>query len=221
MTTVPLCACGQLSPDAVLCRTCGDRLKADLHRAAEAAADLDDAAWPVIRGGGGRPTRRVPPLPFDPEASDAAAQLRNTLSGWCRVIIDTRPDAGAWPRDTVPSMARWLLERMAVVRQHEAAADIADEVHEAVKRAVRAADRRPHGAVPDGPRPLEVAARSDVLGTPGEIASALEAQFGITVAPSTIRVWAARRRIEPRPGPRGTAVYRVGDVVELCTARRD
>jgi hypothetical protein len=60
----------------------------------------------------------------------------------------------------------------------------------------------------------ERAAAADVLGTPGEISGALD-RIGIKVSASTIRKWASRGRLAPRPG----GVYALSDVLALCAAR--
>ena len=82
----PLCACGQPSPGAVICKTCTRGLQLALITAASLGPDLEAATarqarftGPGRRGGGSV-------LPFDERASNAAHALRAELSGWVRVL---------------------------------------------------------------------------------------------------------------------------------------
>jgi hypothetical protein len=246
--TTPLCACGQPSPDARLCRTCSRELKSALQFAASIAADLDDAVARLLRRGGGGPraSGHEVPLPLDLGASDAKYELRNTLSGWIRVIFETRPDAvRVWPPDTVAGMARWLAERLDVIRQHEAATEMHDEITEAVARARAIVDRQPDkigaGACDlcgaqmwaDGDSDSAVCERCEAVIVTGvrdrrrAMAAAADvlgsageisgalAKIGIQVPRGTITSWASRGRLAARPG----GVYAMSEVLALASAR--
>lgn len=82
----PLCACGQPSPGAVICKTCTRGLQLALITAASLGPDLEAATARQARftGPGRRGAGSV--LPFDERASNAAHALRAELSGWVRVL---------------------------------------------------------------------------------------------------------------------------------------
>ena len=84
----PLCACGQPSPGAVICKTCTRGLQLTLITAASLGPDLEAATARQARFTG--PGRRAggSVLPFDERASAAASALRNVLAGWVRVLSE-------------------------------------------------------------------------------------------------------------------------------------
>lgn len=165
----PLCACGQPSPDARLCRSCTARLRSSLEFAASISADLDDAvARLTVRGSGGG-SRRVPESgpPLDMAAMESRDALANELSGWVRVLLEHEPERcgpacracrhgsceairlSRWPRDTIADMARWLLFMLPAIRQREWAADMLHGVTSATAGAAAVIDRKPE-RVPAG-----------------------------------------------------------------------
>lgn len=217
--TGPLCACGAPSPGAVICTACGDRLRADLRLAVSLSEDLDAAvARLTVRGGGGRRTSDVQPLPFDPSASEAAGQLRTVLAGWTRVMQESHAKRSwPWPPDTVPGMAGWLDARMTALRQHEAAADVVTEVRDAVSgvRRVIGWDLVVRAVRSPGMTELAAAvAASDVLGSPAQISDWLSA-VGLSVAESTVSSWGTRGRIERKSG----GLYRLSEAYAMAAAR--
>ena len=86
--SAPLCACGQPSPGAVICKTCTRGLQLTLITAASLGPDLEAATARQARFTG--PGRRAggSVLPFDEAASAAAHALRSVLSGWVRVLTE-------------------------------------------------------------------------------------------------------------------------------------
>lgn len=239
----PLCACGQPSPDAILCRTCTGSLARSLAAAAVIGPDLDDAVARLLkRGSGGKRTGDDNPLPIDTGAMDARDQLRNCLSGWVRVLLDVHPGP-PYPPGTIASMARWLGERTALIRQAEWAAAMLADIQRHVQAAVAVIERKPE-LVPAGTceacgslllaelgtdtvrcscgmvtigiaeKRAQRAAAADVLGSAGEISGAL-AKIGIQVPRGTITSWASRGRLAMRPG----GVYAMSEVLALASER--
>lgn len=113
--------------------------------------DDDGRQWPG--------TLRPTPILYDQRASEAAAQLRTTITTWVRRLLDdseqpygphceacehpscdrvrnARPPAG----DTT-SCSRWLLLRLTTLQRHPAAAEIVDGIVKATERAEAAIDR--------------------------------------------------------------------------------
>lgn len=86
------CPCGQPAPDAAICGACERDLTLALLAAIVIGPDLDLAIARQTRFGD--PTGRggVSVLPFDERASEAAWVLRNTLSGWVRVLAEMAPE---------------------------------------------------------------------------------------------------------------------------------
>jgi hypothetical protein len=235
----------------MLCRACAASLARSLATAASLAGDLDDAVARLLKrgSGGGKRSGDDNPLPIDTGAMDARDALRNALSGWVRVIREMPYRADdPWPRDTVASMARWLHLRLDAIRQHEAAADIHDEITSAVARAAVVVDRQPE-RTPAGTceacgaqllaelgadevrcscgmlttalrqKRTDRAAAADVLGSAGEISGAL-GKIGISVPRGTITSWASRGRLTARPGKRnGQSVYAMSEVLALSSER--
>jgi hypothetical protein len=147
--------------DRQLCGAC----EADLARA------LGDVPWLARQlditlakqgshAGGGRSASI--PLPYDPRATEANYVLRSALVGWVRVQTETiLATAGPvcercahpscrWithtltlPGDTLPSMARWLLEDAERLAMHAAAEEAVDEIVSAVRSGIRLIDRPP------------------------------------------------------------------------------
>lgn len=135
------CPCGEPLPDtASIGPRCRDRLERELGDIPALVADLD---LTLSRQTGGQRYGTIgraadKPLPYDLGASDALGGLRVVLVGWVRVL-----DLGdVMPADDLPSMARWLQARIVRIVGHVAGAEIASEVHEAVRQSVRV------GAVP-------------------------------------------------------------------------
>jgi hypothetical protein len=214
--------------------------------AASISADLDDAvARLTVRGSGGG-SRHVPESgpPLDMAAMEARDALVTELSGWVRVLTDSRPDdVWTWPADTARGMALWLAGAMGTIRQREWAADMLHGVTSAAAGAAAVIDRKPE-RVPAGTcetcgtqllaelgadevrcqcgmlavalaaRRRDRAAAADVLGSAGEISGAL-ARIGITLPRGTITSWASRGRLIPRPG----GVYALSEVLALHAQR--
>ena len=144
--------CGKpVADDAYICPSCAFVLDDLLGEIAGSsgmpglAAELDVTLARMDRLGaqvGGRtPASIEKPLPFNAHASEKAWKLRNTLSGWVRVIAE---ETGAdLPVDTLADMARWLRPRVGWLRHHKAGGEAVDEIEDAVKDARRAIDRKP------------------------------------------------------------------------------
>lgn len=124
MSETPCPACGNPSPDGLLCRLCTNRLKADLAALPELLRELDVTVTRQARIGSGAAKDRTP-LPVNLAASDTAWAVRNTLLTWVRTIeigdADGLPDKpGAW--------CNWLGRRIERIRGHDEAGMLADEI---------------------------------------------------------------------------------------------
>lgn len=121
-----------------------------------ADGDDDGRQWPG--------TLRPTPVLYDQRASDAAANLRNTVTTWTRVLLDANPlpprppgphcqvcghpscdriRAGIPPAGDTASCSRWLLRRLAHLQRHPAAVEIVEDILHAVRLAEAAVDRPP------------------------------------------------------------------------------
>lgn len=155
-----LCDCGRPVADAYCCGACAGQLEDALrtitgHQGQHTwvtpiGEDLDIALTRLssISGAGGRVRKRgdVGPLLYDPRASTARLSLRNTLVGWVRVAHEASEAHGAsesLPDDTLPDMARWLLERVERIRHLEAAGEAVRDITKAVEHATKIVDRPP------------------------------------------------------------------------------
>ena len=137
-----LCAtgCGRPTRDVLLlCETCRWALECDLGD----VPWLDEQLELVLRRdavisehAGGRSAET--PLPLHTGALEARSQLRATLVGWVRDLAETGGDA--YPADTMPAMALWLLARINRIVVHPAADDVHAEIVGAVRYAWRVVD---------------------------------------------------------------------------------
>jgi hypothetical protein len=236
--TMPACGCSRPSPDAYLCRSCTRELRNTLILAASIATDLYDAvARQLTRGDGMRHAGKPePPLPVDLTAMTARIRLIRTLNTWTATITGRTIT-------TVAGGSITLIAHLEQLRQHQAAWHAATAITAAVMDAVAIIDRRPDlrpagecdncsaplraepsadtaickcGHVTTGiaQRRAERAAAADLLGTATEISEQL-ATIGVRVAAGTIRMWASRARLTPRPG----GMYAMSDVLTLVAQR--
>lgn len=84
-----LCACGQPSPDATICRDCTRDLTAALVTIVALAPDLEIALTRQAQFTGRSPIPGYAArLPYDERAAEAADQLRGVLVGWVRVLTE-------------------------------------------------------------------------------------------------------------------------------------
>lgn len=75
------------------------------------------------------------PVPYHDKASAVAHRMRNELSTWVRIVVDSRPDdAWTWPADNPPAIARWLAG-------HLAGMFISAELGSGIRGVVRDAER--------------------------------------------------------------------------------
>jgi hypothetical protein len=156
----PSCASctSPLGDDAVICSACAARLEKALVETEAVVRELDltlarqstrvemMGVMPVSDDDENRTLDapalgvHVQKLPYDRMASEALGTLRSRLVGWVRVALEEREEA-AWPRDTLPAMAAYLLARLEWLRHHAAAKDILDEIVSAVEAVERVTDR--------------------------------------------------------------------------------
>lgn len=167
------CNCGRPMPGtSSVCGACVADLERALGDVAFLAAQLKVSFTRQSRMGSGDGGRRSAerPLPFDLRASRVAAELRNTLVGWVRVLQEQVPAplsgpvcapacrhgscrkvrATREPSNTMPAMAAWILLHLDGVRRHEAGAEMVEEITTVVLVAEKAIDR-PAELVYSGP----------------------------------------------------------------------
>jgi hypothetical protein len=143
-------------------------------------------------------------------------------------------------------IARYLTSRLEQLRHHQAAGEAHDEIRGAVEAATRAIDRPANDRTYIGPCTCgtelyanpgrttttcrdcdtthDVEARResmreqlrDHLGTASYVAT-VATGLGVTVAASTVRMWAQRQHLESR-GTKEKPLYRVGDVIDVAKA---
>jgi hypothetical protein len=131
--------CGGIAGDMTLCETCGIGLRIELTDIPDLLTHLDitrsrqDKLTPPYDHGsrGGEI-----PLPYRPHVADVVWVLHSTLATWARTI---EPALG----ETTPTadLATWFLTHLGRVRMHPDAAQLVDEVTDAVHQARRAIDR--------------------------------------------------------------------------------
>lgn len=242
-----LCACGQPAPDTTLCRSCADRLAADLGDVPAYAQELELTLARLTRHGrsDGSPSTTTA-LPIDIRASEASWVLRNTLTGWIRVLDG---EGATWPEGTLTAMSRWLLARVDLLARHEEGDQAADEIGYAMRQVRHVVDRPPE-QIYAGPcdtdacaadvyakpgaqtarcrdcrteydvserREWLLAAVEDILATATEIAQALPGLLERGLSVNTIRSWAyAGRLVTHGVDLQGRPLYRIGDVIHLA-----
>lgn len=140
----PVDGCDRPRPgDRQVCRACEADLQRALAAVPELAAELDTtlARQKSVALGGGAGGGRERPLPYDPRASEAGWALRNTLTGWARILLGEYEEDP--PGDALADLAPWLLARLQRLAGHAAAEEAVDEICAAVRAAWRAVDRAP------------------------------------------------------------------------------
>jgi len=248
--TTPLCGCGQPAPDAVICHDCTATLAQALRDAITLAGELNTAIARQARFTAYTPARgSTHPLPYDPRAAEAAAELRAALAAALAPLATVTCPAGS-----IAAMAHWLLASLGRLRQHPDAPQWLHGITQAVRHAARVIDRPPARVyagpcdcgtdltAPPGTTQVvcptcgathPIAERQermrtqldDYLGT-ATYAAAILPGIGIHVTAGTIRVWASRHRLEarhvvPARGLSGVEqpLYRLGDIITLALAR--
>lgn len=239
--------CTAPAGDMFLCATCGVALRIDLGDVPALLGDLDITLCRLDRiTDGGRRTGAEPPLPYKPQATEAAFILRNVLTAWVRTFNPNSRLA------STVHLAQWLYAHVDRLRAHPDAGQAHDELTAAVREARRTIDRpndqrqylgrcddngcteelyaRPYRDVavcPACEREYDVAERRawmvkysvEHLGTASEIAGFLRI-YQITITPSAIRGYVARGRLEAKHhDQRGRPMYRIGDVIDVLNTR--
>jgi len=110
-----------------VCHPCTEQLGKALEFVSENAGELDTVITRQAKGStlvGGRSAET--PLPYQPEASEASDTIRNTLSTWCRAVIDDR--GLDYPANTLPAMAEFLRGQLGWLRCQPFAGQAFDEL---------------------------------------------------------------------------------------------
>lgn len=137
------CANGCTRPlvDGFVCVWCAGQMARQLRDLPALAVDLDVMLARQTRMGDRGGSRSADqPVPFDPRASEVAADLRGLLVSWSRMIAEER-GVGTLPTDTVAGLASWLRDHVEWLRHHTAGHEAVAEVDDVVRRARRLIDR--------------------------------------------------------------------------------
>lgn len=137
------------------CWRCTEWLGDDLGEVPDLVAELDITATRQYRLGDLGPARSAEhPLPYHPDASDALWCLANVTGTWAvHVALDrgyATFNTATWSLRTGQGVARvavlaakWLTERLSLVRMCPEVGDAVDELRDAVRTARRAVNREP------------------------------------------------------------------------------
>ncbi len=149
---------------------------------------------------------------FDDGASRATAELRFVLAYWVGYLGDEAVEA--WPADTLPGMAGWLLKRLDRIRQLDDPCQAYGDITGAVNRSLGVIDQRP------GPQVEPIVIPAEVIGQALLTARELCDMFD-GVGKQRFRNWTVRGRIEAvTVDLLGRPLYAVSDVQRLlCTCR--
>lgn len=140
----PICAAEQ--HEGLVCNSCCTRLERDLGDVPAIVADLDVTISRQAKiGNAGKGGLASEKMPIHLGAVEAADVLTNTLTTWAR---DTyKAGESRWDMRFTPSLnpsvtaARVLLSNIDLIRRHPAAAELCDEIADAIKQARRVVDR--------------------------------------------------------------------------------
>lgn len=145
-TTTPKCpACGAVSRDWSLCKSCTSGLLTDLEHLPEAMRDLLDkrvgrTQMPAPANLVGNPDES--PVPFSDHARRVHEAVVSTVGSWIRALtVDATDLDDLGP--TMVSWCAWLSARMDRIRFHDAAGQIADEIGGCLVRVREAVDLPP------------------------------------------------------------------------------
>lgn len=227
-------ACGDYprSRDKWICDWCAEQWEIDLLNADTIAAELDTAIAKQTRmtsnaGGSNDNT----PLPFNPAAAEARAELTRTIRNAHRQLV-TRPRAGR--------LTQQLLDQTRnTITRHPDAPELVTNVRTAIRRALAIIDR-PRPTLYLGPCPTCQLATHITEGTTthtcpcGQIIIVAQALadretaiadvlvtwqelLDARIAPrSTLYWWRKHHHLEPVTDWNGHPMYRLGDAKELA-----
>jgi hypothetical protein len=135
--TCPICDAPQVH--GLTCHACTTRLEQEIGDVPAIVNELDVTLSRQARiGAGGKAGSPAHERwAYSPGASAALDDLTNTLTTWAR-DLDPTADGKGHPASVA---ARVLLSRINDVRAHDAAAELDDEIREAIRQARRAVDR--------------------------------------------------------------------------------
>ena len=231
---------GAAVSDATVCAGCGQRLADALGRVPFLVDELDVVLTKQVRAGDRAHSRSATvPLPYDPQASQAAQRLNDTLARW-RTYLEGRHDR------TAAADALWLASRVDQLRQLADAVAAFGELTRVVAAAERVVDLRPElwYAGPCGNcqadtyaqpgasyvrcrcgwqadaaerRTWLLQAAEDTLAHSSLAAQALS-RLGRPVTGAMIRGYAFRGRLAAHGTDRlGRPLYRIGDLLDVLT----
>lgn len=156
MTPRPCANCGRAMTDqAIICHDCTTTLRTRLTELPWLASELETTLIRDTQIGDRQPGRSaVTALPWNEQAAVVLRQLTGVVAAWCHLA---EADAGARPHDgSVPGHVTAILDVLPDLRAHDAAGDLAGEIHDLHRYALHVIDHPDDRArVPVGPCPEE------------------------------------------------------------------
>lgn len=141
MTRTSTCHCGaEISDDRYACPTCTAKLDVALGDCSWLDDELDTTITRQRSATiGASSTSADHGIPWHERGSDAKRNLHGLLSTWVRFAAEegVKGAPATMPRDTIPSMARWLLHVTHGLALHDTGPDAIDEITDAVAECQR------------------------------------------------------------------------------------
>ncbi|HEX6443582.1 MAG TPA: hypothetical protein VF053_00725 [Streptosporangiales bacterium] len=143
MTTQTCAVCHRQHRGSNACPSCVGRVQSDLRAVPELVRELDVTRYRQDNLGADPGKSSETRLAWSEKAAEAHYVLANTLTTWARDLWETNGPAGALIPcgPDLASVSAFLLRYPSWIADHEAVAQLADEIAEAVKLARRAIDR--------------------------------------------------------------------------------
>ena len=245
----PTCQCGTPVDGATLCAGCTGLLEVAIVNISAYVQDLPTVLAKLTRYGdryGGRTRERS--LPVDMRASEVGWVAVNTVSTWCRVLLEETPSLVPPRKKDMPAHCRFLLRHVGRLRVAEYGAEAFDELTDLEQLLRRVVDR-PAERMYAGPCSV---CNGDLYGKPGassvmcrpcglefDVAerlawmqlqvygrlvsasegAALLSRFAMQTQQGTIDTWARRGRLVVKGHDgRGHRLYLFDDLIGLAAA---
>ena len=140
--STPTCPCGTPIDGATLCAGCTGLLEVAIANISAYLQDLPTVLAKLTRYGdryGGR--TREQSLPVDMRASEVGWVAVNTVSTWCRVLLEETPSLVPPRKKDIPAHCRFLLLHVDRIRVAEWGAEAFDELTDLEQQLRRVCDR--------------------------------------------------------------------------------
>lgn len=112
------------------------RVRDTLNTAGGTLTNTAAAPEPIGGGGGGQ---EAPGLPYSHDMSKRVGEYQDAIRRWCTLLANHY--GGTAPRDTIMA-ARFMFDRIGIIRGDEAAGDLLSEIRAAERSVINAADRQ-------------------------------------------------------------------------------